>query len=46
MENCGKIRLKKEQERRERIDDAVEVNKKSSLHMLEELKALVEGLQE
>ncbi|MBQ4119078.1 MAG: hypothetical protein IJD45_01655 [Clostridia bacterium] len=46
MENRSKIRLRKEQERRERIDDAVEVNRKSSLHMFEELKALVESVQE
>lgn len=46
MENRSKIRLKKEQERRERIDDAVEANRKSSLHIVEELKILVEGLQE
>lgn len=46
MEDRSKIRLKKEQERRERINDAVEVNKKSTLPVVEELKALVEGLQE
>lgn len=46
MEDRSKIRAKKEQERRERIDDAVEANRKSTLPMVDELKALVEGLQE
>lgn len=46
MEDRSKIRLKKEQERRERIEDAVEANKKFTLPVVEELKAIVEGLQE
>ena len=46
IEERGRRRLQKEQERRERIEDAVEVNKKSTLPMVEELKAIVEGLQE
>lgn len=46
MEDRNKKRLKKEQERRERIEDAVEANKKSTLPVVEELKAIVEGLQE
>ena len=46
MEDRGRKRLQKEQERRERIEDAVEANKKSTLPMVEELKAIVESLQE
>lgn len=46
MEDRGRRRLQKEQERKERIEDAVEANKKSTLPMVEELKAIVEGLQE
>lgn len=46
IEDRSRRRLQKEQERRERIEDAVEVNKKSTLPMVEELKAIVESLQE
>lgn len=46
IEDRGRRRLQKEQERREHIEDAVEANKKSTLPMVEELKAIVEGLQE
>ena len=46
IEDRGRRRLQKEQERRERIEDAVEANKKSTLPMVEELKAIVESLQE
>ena len=46
MENRSKTRIKKEQERREYIDDVVEANRKSTLPMVDELKALVKGLQE
>ena len=46
MEDRSRRRLQKEQERRERIEDAVEANKKSTLPMVDELKAIVEGLQE
>jgi len=46
IEERGRRRLQKEQERRERIEDAVEANKKSTLPMVEELKAIVESLQE
>ncbi len=45
-EDRNRIRLKKEQERRERIEDAVEANKKSILPMVEELRAIVEGLRD
>ena len=40
------IRQRRDQERRERIEDAVEANKKSTLPMVEELKSLVAELQE
>lgn len=46
IEDRSRRRLQKEQERRERIEDAVEANKKSTLPVVEELKAIVEGLQE
>ena len=46
MEDRSKIRLKKEQERRERIEDAAEAQRRSTLPVVEELKSLVEGLQE
>lgn len=46
IEDRSRRRLQKEQERRERIEDAVEANKKSTIPMVEELKAIVEGLQE
>lgn len=46
IEDRGRRRLQKEQERRERIEDAVEANKKSTLPMVEELKSIVESLQE
>lgn len=46
IEDRGRRRLKKEQERRERIEDAAKANKESTLPMAEELKAIVEGLQE
>ena len=46
MEDRSKIRLKKEQERRERIEDAAEAQRISTLPVVEELKSLVEGLQE
>ena len=46
IEDRGRRRLQKEQERRERIEDAVEANKKSTLPMVGELKAIVESLQE
>lgn len=46
IEDRSRRRLQKEQERRERIEDAVEANKKSTLPMVDELKAIVEGLQE
>lgn len=45
-EDRSKIRLRKEQERRDRIEDAAEANRRSTMPMVEELKALVEGLQE
>lgn len=45
-EDRNKIRYKKEQERKERIADTVEANKQSALPLIEELKALVESLQE
>ena len=45
-EDRSKLRLRKEQERRERIEDAAEANRRSAIPMIEELKALVEGLQE
>ncbi len=45
-EERSRRRLQKEQERRERIEDAVKANKKSTLYMVEELKAIVESLQE
>ncbi len=46
IEDRSRRRLKKEQERRERIEDTVEANKKSTLPMVEELKVIVESLQE
>lgn len=46
IDERGRRRLQKEQERRERIEDTVEANKKSTLPMVEELKAIVEGLEE
>lgn len=46
IEDRNRRRLQKEQERKERIEDAVESNKKSTLPMVEELKAIVESLQE
>lgn len=46
IEDRNRRRLQKEQERRERIEDAVEANKKSTLPMVEELKSIVESLQE
>ena len=45
-ENRSAIRMKKEQERRERIEDAAEAQRRSTLPVVEELKSLVEGLQE
>lgn len=45
-EERSRRRLQKEQERRERIEDAVEAKKKSTMSMVEELKAIVESLQE
>ena len=46
IEDRSRRHLQKEQERRERIEDAVEANKKSNLPMAEELKAVVASLQE
>lgn len=46
MEDRGRRHLQKEQKRRERIEDAVEANKKSTLPVVEELKSIVESLQE
>ena len=46
IEDRVRRRLQKEQERRERIEDAVEANEKSTLPMVGELKAIVESLQE
>ena len=46
IEDRGRRRLQKEQERRERIEDAVEANEKSTLPVVEELKSIVESLQE
>lgn len=40
------IRLRREQERRERIEDTAEANRRSTMPVVEELRALVEGLQE
>ena len=45
-ESRSAIRMKKEQERRERIEDAAEAQRRSTLPVVEELKSLVEGLQE
>lgn len=46
VEDRGRRRLQKEQERRERIEDAAEAQRRSTLPVVEELKSLVEGLQE
>ena len=46
MEDRSQIRLRKEQERKERIEDAAEASRRSTMPMVEELKALVESLQE
>lgn len=46
IEDRVRRRLQKEQERRERIEDAVEANEKSTLPVVEELKSIVESLQE
>ena len=45
-ESRSAIRMKKEQERSERIEDAAEAQRRSTLPVVEELKSLVEGLQE
>ena len=45
-ESRSAIRMKKEQERRERIEDAAEAQRRSTIPVVEELKSLVEGLQE
>ena len=45
-ENRSAIRMKKEQERKARIEDAAEAQRRSTLPVVEELKSLVEGLQE
>ena len=45
-ENRSAIRMKKEQERRECIEDAAEISRRSTTPVVEELKALVIGLQE
>lgn len=45
-ESCNTMRLKKDQERKEYIEDTIEANKHSSIPMVKELKALVEELQE
>ena len=45
-EDRSKIRLRKQQERKEHIEDAAEVQRRSTLPVVEELKSLVEGLQE
>ena len=46
VEDRGRRRLQKEQERRERIEDAAEAQRRSTLPVVEELKSLVGGLQE
>ena len=46
IEDRGRRSLQKEQERRERIEDAAEAQRRSTLPVVEELKSLVEGLQE
>ena len=44
-EDRSKIRLRKQQERKEHIEDAAEAQRRSTLPVVEELKSLVEGLQ-
>ena len=45
-EDRSKIRLRKQQELKEHIEDAAEAQRRSTLPVVEELKSLVEGLQE